>query len=138
MKKISLVVICLVIVCAIAGCASQSAESNIPVLTGEWKQTNSNSDTSYQAATITDNTIEVYWVSDNGETKSLYWAGTFTDPTTPMESFSWESANDHEKTGNALLASSNDTKTFAYEDGVISYEVTAMGTTTTVKLERLK
>ena len=36
----------------------------------------------------------------------------------------------------ALLASGDDAKEFVYDNGVISYEVTALGTTMTVKLER--
>lgn len=36
----------------------------------------------------------------------------------------------------ALLASGDDTKDFTFKDGVISYEASAMGTTTTVKLEK--
>lgn len=107
-----------------------------PDLTGEWKQTNSNSEDSWQSATIDDNTISVYWVSDNGETKSLYWAGTFIAPTNTDEPYSWNSENDTEQTSAALLASGDETKTFTYEDGQISYEVSALGTTTTVKLEK--
>lgn len=33
-----------------------------------------------------------------------------------------------------MLASSDPTKTFTYADGEISYEVTALGTTVTVRL----
>ena len=35
-----------------------------------------------------------------------------------------------------MLASSDATKAFKYENGVLSYEASAMGTTTTVKMER--
>lgn len=53
-----------------------------PDLVGEWKQTNSDVENAWQAATITGDAIEVYWVSDNGDTKALYWAGSFDAPTT--------------------------------------------------------
>lgn len=57
--------------------ASQKAEEKQPAdLTGDWKQVNSSSDDSYQQATISGDTIEIYWVSDNGDSKSLYWAGS--------------------------------------------------------------
>ena len=36
----------------------------------------------------------------------------------------------------ALLASGDETKTFTYENGILSYEASALGTTTTVKMER--
>ncbi|MFT9057279.1 MAG: hypothetical protein ABF449_11825 [Ethanoligenens sp.] len=107
-------------------------------MTGNWKQTNSKSDSSYQAATISGDTIEIYWVSDNDDTKSLYWAGTFVAPTVADEQYKWDSKNDHSKTENAMLASSDDTKTMTYQNGVLSYEASAMGTTTTVKLEKQK
>jgi len=123
--------------CGNSGSAEgQSEPSAAPDLTGEWKQTNSNADDSWQSATIAEGTIEVYWVSDNGDTKSLYWAGTFTAPATADEPYSWKSENDHEKTDMALLASGDDTKEFTYKNGQISYSVSALGTTTTVRLEK--
>ncbi|MEE0327079.1 MAG: hypothetical protein UDP13_09895 [Butyricicoccus sp.] len=117
--------------------ASQKAEDKQPAdLTGDWKQVNSSSDDSYQQATISGDTIEIYWVSDNGDSKSLYWAGSFEAPTTADEPYSWESKNDHDKTDSALMASSDDTKKFTYEKNQISYEASAMGTTTTIRLEK--
>ena len=122
------------------GGTNQSDPKDVPVtppdLVGEWKQTNSNADDSWQAATIAGDTIEVYWVSDNGGTKALYWAGSFDAPTTADEPYTWESENDKDQTDMAILASGDDTKAFTYQDGVISYEVSAMGVTQTVKLEK--
>lgn len=106
-----------------------------PDLSGTWTQTNSNAEDSYQAATISSDSIEVYWVSDGGDTRSLYWAGTFDAPTS-AGAHEWESENDAEKTSVAILASSAPTKTFTHEDGEISYEVSALGTTTVVRLGR--
>lgn len=142
-----------VLAVALAGCASGEAESpqtdggsNAPEaqeeqkqpldLTGEWKQVNSNAEDSYQVATIGDGVIVVNWVGDGGDTKSLYWAGTYVAPTEPADSYTWESQNDTAQTANALMASGDETKTFAYENGQISYELTALGTTMTVKMER--
>ncbi|MET4159790.1 hypothetical protein [Agromyces sp. PvR057] len=104
-------------------------------LTGEWVQTNSESEDSYQSATITADTIEVYWVSDGGSTTALYWAGTFEAPT-EAGPYSWDSLNDIEKTGASMLASGDPTKTFTYDADVLSYEVTALGVTKTVELGR--
>ena len=117
--------------------ASHKAEEKKPAdLTGDWKQVNSSSDDSYQQATISGDTIEIYWVSDNGDSKSLYWAGSFEASTTADEPYSWESKNDHDKTDSALMASSDDTKKFTYEKNQISYEASALGTTTTIRLEK--
>lgn len=110
-------------------------EAREPVdLAGEWKQTNSNDADSFQSATITADTIEVSWNAT--DTKSLYWAGTIEVPADGSTSFTWDSVNDKTKTDSAMLASGDDTKTFTYEDGELSYEVTALGTTMTVRLEK--
>lgn len=155
MKKLVIVTLCMTLLITLfIGCSSKSTssangdntnvrsmesktpEKQIPDLTGEWKQENSKSDESYQTATISGGTIEIYWVNDNGDTKSLYWAGSFAAPTAADEPYSWISKNDHSKTEGALLASSDDTKTITYQNGVLSYEASAMGTTTTVKLKK--
>ena len=145
MKRFRALVLALCLCFALAACrGGGSQESETPEtpappldLTGEWKQVNSNSEDSWQSATITGDAIEVYWVSDGGDTKSLYWAGSYIAPETSEESYTWDSVNDTEKTETALLASSDETKTFTYEAGQISYEVSALGTTTTVRLEKV-
>ena len=84
--------------------APQQEEQKKPLdLSGEWKQVNSKSEDSYQEATIQDNVIEINWVSDGGDTKSLYWSGTYEAPTEATESYTWDSVNDTSKTANALL-----------------------------------
>lgn len=116
---------------ALAGCSS---EPEAPAdLTGEWVQVDAGE--SYQAATITDDSITINWISDGGKTTSLYWAGTYTAPTEPGD-YSWTSENDTSQTDYALMASTSATKDFAYSDGKISYQVSALGTTTTIELER--
>lgn len=141
MKKILSIALCALTVLALVACGSKGSgdtgkddTKQPPVLTGTWKQNNSESNDSYQEATITDSTIEVYWVSD--DTKALYWAGSFVAPTTAYEPYTWDSANDTEKTSSALLASGDATKTFTYKDGTLSYEVTAMGVTKTVTMTK--
>lgn len=146
MKKVVTILLCVALLTTmVIGCSSaktssrdgsNTEEKQIPDLTGEWKQENSKSDDSYQAATITGDTITIYWVSDNGDTKSLYWAGSFIAPTTAEEPYLWDSKNDHSKTDTSLLASSDDTKTMTYENGILSYEASAMGTTMTIKLKK--
>lgn len=114
-----------------------SGEQKQPLdLTGTWKQSNPNSEDTWHEAVIDGDSITINWVSDGGDTKSLYWAGTYVAPAEATDSYSWSSANDTEQTGKALLASGDETKEFSYENGVLSYEASAMGTTTTVKLEK--
>lgn len=62
--------------------------------------------------------------------------GTYAAPTEDTETYSWESQADAAALENALLASQDPTKAFAYANGVLSYELTAMGVTMTVEMER--
>ncbi|GAB3410153.1 hypothetical protein GCM10027515_30140 [Schumannella luteola] len=125
-----------------AGSAESARPSASPTpekpadLVGTWKQSNSSSPDTYQEATITADAIEINWVSDGGDTKSLYWAGTFSAPTAAGK-YTWTSANDTAKTDSAILASSDPTKDFTFEGDEISYSVSALGTTTTVRLTRV-
>ena len=147
MKK-SILTAALICMLAFSGCgnsststtsdnkAEQTEEVKAPDLTGNWKQINSDSETSYQSATIEGETIEIYWIDEEGETKSLYWAGTYVAPETTDEPYTWDSENDKEKTDNSILASSDDTKTITYQDGQISYEASALGVTKTIRLEK--
>lgn len=102
-------------------------------LTGTWKQTNSGSDDSWMEAEITADTITIQWVSDNGDTKSLYWKGSYSAPDKAGD-WKWTSQGDTAAMQASLLGSQDATKDFTYTnaDGV-SWETTAMGTTTVVK-----
>lgn len=107
-----------------------------PDLKGTWKQTDSKSEKSYQQATITPEAITVDCVSDGGNTTSVYWVGTFEAPTGADGPYTWTSQRDEAATQSALLASSDATKDFTYDGDTISYKVTAMGTTVSVKLKK--
>lgn len=116
--------------------AEEAAPAEPLDLTGEWKQTNSNSEDSYQAATISGDVIEVNWVNDADSSTAIYWVGSYDAPTEDVTEYTWDSANDTSKTETALLASSDPTKTFTFKDGVLSYELTAMGVTMTVEMSK--
>lgn len=121
--------------------SSQEAVKAEPLnLDGTWKSTNSDSEDSWQEAVINGDTITINWVGDNGDTKSLYWAGSVIEPTDVDVdgTYTWDSVNDTEQTKKALLASGDETKTFTYNDGELSYEASAMGTTKVVRMERLR
>ena len=116
---------------------SEEKEPEEPTdLTGTWQS--EENDGSYQEAVISDDRIEINWVSDGGDTKSIYWIGTYEAPTEAVDEYSWTSERNKEETDTALLASTDDTKEFTYKDGVISYEASALGTTTTVKLSKVE
>lgn len=115
-------------------CGCSKSSSGTANLTGTWVSQNNNG--SYQEAIISTDSIEINWVSDNGSTKSIYWVGTYEAPTEPVTEYSWTSSRDKEKTDTALLASTDDSKEFTYKNGVLSYQVSAMGTTTTLELKK--
>lgn len=154
MNNVTFPVACVAIL-ALAGCAAPSSpmsgtSASVPATTisspspeleplsldGKWKQSNSNAEDAWQAITIAKDTIEIYWISD-GDTRSIYWIGSYVPPKTADDAYKWVSKRDKKKTDNAILASSDATKKFTYEDGVLSYEVSLMGTARTVKAERV-
>lgn len=103
-------------------------------MTGAWKQSNPNSEDSYRQASITADTITIDWVTDGGDTTSVYWVGTFEAPTEASGSFTSE--RDVAATDSALLASTDDTKNFIIDGETLSYQVSALGTRTTITLEK--
>jgi hypothetical protein len=105
-------------------------------LTGTWKQTDSAAADSYQEAEISGGVITINWVADNGNTKSIYWVGSFTAPTDATAPYKWTSTRDQAATESAMLASQDNTKEFTFQDDTISYSASALGTTTTIKLKK--
>lgn len=79
MKKICALALALVLVFCMVGCDSEK-NSKVSNLSGTCKQSNSKLDDSYQEAVISGDQIEIFWVSDGGDSKSLYWAGTYEAP----------------------------------------------------------
>lgn len=104
------------------------------ILDGEWRQINIPANSTYQIAYIQNNTIKIYWVTDDG-TEMLYWAGSCETPK-DSKNFTWTSKNDTSKTSEAILASDASSKEFEYKNGKISYNVSAMGVTRTITLEK--
>lgn len=114
-------------------------DAEIPDLTGDWEQSNKNSETDYLVATIEDDVITIswYWIDDEGEVgTSIYWVGTFVAPEAGGI-YSWDSEIDHDATDDEPMAATSSSKTFTYEDGVLTFDVTLLGVTTTVEMEKV-
>ena len=112
-----------------------SAETPNPVvLTGKWEY--KDDDGTWMQADITEDTITINWIMDEGNTTAVYWVGTYTAPTEYSEEYTWTSIRDKEATDSALLASLDDTKEFSYSDSSkqITYQVTVSGITKTIAL----
>lgn len=139
---ITAVALVVMLIGAVAACSSPEGtgateqslpEAATPDLTGVWA-TSEDSGFSQQAV-IAGSTITINWLPEDGSDPMLYWAGSYEAPTSEG-THTWTSSNDHGQTDSALMASGDDTKDFTYEDGVISYEVSALGETSTVTLKQ--
>ena len=140
MKKSLILMLVMILALGLTACGAsgnnKQAEVQQPVdLTGNWSQVNSTSENNYYSAIINGETIEIYWADKQTGKKLLYWAGSFTAPTTNEQPYTWKSVNDKTKTNTAIAASNDDTKTFTYANNQISYEASAFGITQTVKME---
>ena len=146
MKKIIVMILSVILCFGLVACGGggdngeqAEAEPAKPLdLTGDWEQTNKNSETDYMEATISGETITINWVFEEDSTTALYWAGTYAAPAESTEEYSWTSENDRSQTDSALMASTSDTKEFTYQNGVLSFEASAMGVTTTVEMEKVE
>lgn len=137
MKKIIALLLCCTCI-ALSGCSVEfdGPSKSISNFDGVWRQVNSNSEDSYQEAVIEDDGITIHWVSNDGDTRALYWDGSFTEPGEKVTEYSWVS-NAYE--GNfGILLSQDSTKMFSYIDGQITYMMQIYGTTNTVRLERVE
>ena len=106
-------------------------------LTGKWHATNSGDEAAAtMEAEIKDGTITIYLINKKEDTKSLYWQGTVPAPDTTDNKYDFTSQADTEALSQSLLGSQDKTKDFKYENGVLSFDFTALGTTKTIKMER--
>lgn len=146
MKK-KLITLLMVTTLVVSGCGTGSSsksdattkteEAKAPLdLNGTWAS--EKNDGSWMEADIANGAITINWVSDNGNTKSIYWIGTYDAPKDSNDEYKWTSTRDKEKTKSALLASQDDTKDFSYANKELSYKASALGTTKTMKLKKTK
>lgn len=106
-----------------------------PDLIGEWREANGSED-AYHGIRVFGRTIEIYWISDGGNNKTLYWAGTYDPPADGKEPYTWVSQNDINRTSAAVLASGDSVKEFTYKNGKLSYSASVLGVTQTIEAEK--
>ncbi|GAA1846203.1 hypothetical protein GCM10009796_05800 [Microbacterium koreense] len=112
-------------------------EAVVPLdLAGTWTQSNSQSPTAYQVATITADTITIDWVNEDEDMTAVYWIGTYVPPAEDVDTYAWESVGDTEAMATQLLASGSETKTFTFTADVLIYELQALGETMEVTMTR--
>lgn len=98
-------------------------------LLGNWKNDDPNM---HMSAVVANGTIEIVFESDTSS--ALYWKGTFPESATNGQDIS--SQGDTEALDASLMGSSETVKEFTYDDGNITYELTALGVTTRVVLAK--
>ena len=134
-RKTALLALCLALTLTIPGCHKEwPAEP--PDLTGEWTQ-DSDADY-YHIATIDEDSMRIYWYVQEDQSRQPYWIGTFTPPTDGKEPYTWESVNDLELAEHYVRALRDETKTFTYEDGKITYSLMIGRFRTFVSLRRVE
>ena len=119
----------LLIVLLLSACSS-AAPVTAADLNGTWASTSTDGPTF--EATISDNLIEMNLV--NGDTKALYWKGTFPVPETVTEGTVITSAADTEALSSSMLGSQDPSKNFTHTGGKLKFDFSALGVTKTVEL----
>lgn len=130
MKKSYMAVLALIFV-LLTACGGSTSD-----LQGTWKQKGATED-AWHEAVIIDDYMEIYWVSAGGDTRMLYWAGSYSEPQKTDGGLSWTSEVDKDNSGTSWLTSVDDTKVFNYNNGEISYNASALGATRTMRLNRI-
>ena len=113
-----------------------------PDLSGKWGQLPDEANWHF-IATITDDTILVQWYQETYDETYLYWEGTFIPPENGKEPYKWDSTTLHtveelESSNLFNRATREQTKTFTYEDGKISFLITSGYLRMAYTLERAK
>lgn len=87
-------------------------------------------------ATIANDTIEIQW--QNNDSSGLYWKGSFPRPLNASKGGSFDvlSIGDTAAMQESLLGSGDTTKTFTYENRTLNFQMTVLGVTQTVHLEK--
>lgn len=147
MKKIYAFILPLLLAFSLSACGNSSTENKTQTtesatsekinLEGNWKQTNVSPEEDYQVAAISNGVIEIKVVNKKDNTTSVYWSGTYSAPELKNGVYTWASENNLSKNESPLVASSEDSKTFYYSNGVISYESNYLGTEKTIKFEKI-
>ena len=139
MKKLIMILLTALLALALGGCGEDAASAGPPDLIGTWRQQDYEATNFYQIAVITEDTIECYWHLNSTDEEFLYWSGTFTPPADGTEPYVWASENDVEKAMTSHWAvRDEETKTFTYKDGKLSYIVNMAHLRMTYALERVE
>lgn len=119
-KRVPALILALLLLLPLAACGG-GRKGLPPDLTGSWAQDPDGAGF-YQTATITSDRIYVYWHLVEDDSEHLYWVGTFTPPTTDG-TYTWVSENREDEVRTTPWTRHEDTLSFKYQNGSISYTI---------------
>ena len=126
---------------SLAACGSSHSGSHDDkhpaTMMGEWHQINANSD-GWLTASISGSSIQVNLRSR--DSSSIFWMGSFetSQLNHPSGKFKVVSLGDQDAMKWDITASTEQQKTFTYDHGVLSFQFSALGSSTIVHLKQTK
>lgn len=141
MRKILALLAAIVSISFLASCVhahGASSNKNPTTLVGEWHQVDSNPD-GWFTASISGESIQVDL--HGRDSRSIFWMGSFDTSHRPTGKFKVVSIPDPDARytmKHSLMASNESKKTFTYDNGEISFEFSALGSSTIVHMRQTK
>ena len=118
LKKIAFALLLAALLCC--GCGETKNPGPAPNLEGHWTQT-SPPPRFYQTAVISGGEIEVFWHLTEDGSEYLYWSGSFEPPKNGKEPYTWVSNNNFARAATDPHCRREETLTFTYKEGKISF-----------------
>jgi len=134
MRKFLTLLALIVSVFALTACGGSHVVSNgkNPIsMVGEWHQVNASPD-GWMTASISGESIQVNLQSR--DSSSIFWLGSFDTGRKSYGKFKVVSFGDQDAMKLDIAASTDKQKTFVYDNGVLSFDFSALGTSTTVRM----
>lgn len=144
MRKVLALLALIVSIFTLASCGSSHGvtENKAPVsLIGEWHQDNPNPD-GWMTASISGGSIQVNL--RGRDSSSIFWMGTFDTHKRSASKFKVVSLGDQDAMKYAIASASDKngnplkSMVFAYDHGVLSFEFSALGSSTTIHMTKTK
>lgn len=137
MRKVLALLALIVSIFTLASCGSHGATTTKePVsLIGEWHQINTNSN-GWMSASISGESIQVNL--RGRDSSSIFWMGTFDAHKRQDKKFEVVSLADQDAMKWMITASTESKKTFTYDHGVLSFEFSALGSSSIIHMTKTK
>ena len=138
MRKALALLAMIVSIFTLAACGDThgaSPRKNPSSLIGEWYQVNKNPN-GWLTASISGESIQVN-LRGRGSS-SIFWMGSFDTSKKPIGKFNVVSLGDQDAMKWKIAASDESKKTFTYNNGDLSFEFSALGSSTIIHMHKMK